>query len=240
MRSARLVVPLAAVALGVLTPGAAHARSAPLVHQLVVFRDGTAKAGAVGAAKTTVKVGRRRCAVGAGTPLAALARSRVASLRLHDYGSCSRSAGDAAGLYVRSIRRDVARGENGWVYKVGQKLAPAGAADPSGPFGNGRLRTGSRVTWFYCRYDQRVHGCQRTLGVTVAAPGGGVLQVAVKAYDDQARSVPAAGATVHAGGATATTDANGNATLTLPAGAYEVFADGAGGVRSQPVSARVG
>jgi|1186.fasta_scaffold402512_1 hypothetical protein len=240
MRSARQIAPLAAVVLGVLAPGAAHALAAPSVEQLVVFRDGTAKAGSVGAGKTTVKVGRRRCAVGSGTPLAALARSRVAKLRLHDYGSCSRRTGDAAGLYVRSIGRDVAKGQNGWVYKVGQKLAPAGAADPAGPFGNGRLRTGARVTWFYCRYDQRVHGCQRTLGVTVAAPGGGVLQVTVKAYDDQARAVPAAGATVHAGGATGTTDANGNSTLTVPAGTYAVFAEGAGAVRSQPVSARVG
>jgi hypothetical protein len=238
VRSVRLVA--AVVVLGVLAPGAAHARSSPLVQQLVVFRDGTAKAGPVGAATTTVRAGRRHCAVAAGTPLAALARSKVAKLGLRDYGSCSRRAGDAGGLYVRSIGRDVAKGQNGWVYKVGQKLAPAGAADPAGPFGNGRLKTGARVTWFYCRYDQRVHGCQRTLGVTVTAPGGGVVRATVKAYDDQARSVPAAGATVHAGGATATTDASGNATLTVPPGTYGVFADGAGAVRSQPVSARVG
>ena len=94
--------------------------------------------------------------------------------------------------------------------------------------------------WFYCRYDQRAHGCQRTLGLTVAAPGGGVLQVTAKAYDDQGRAVPARGATVHAGGAVATTDAHGNATLTVAPGTYDAFADGAGAVRSQPVHARVG
>src|SRR5207247_5007607 len=140
-----------------------------------------------------------------------------------------------AGLYVRKIGPDAARGQNGWVYKVGQKLGTAGAADPAGPFGNGRLKAGAQVTWFYCRYDQRAHGCQRTLGLTVAAPGGGVLQVTAKAYDDQGRAVPARGATVHAGGAVATTDANGNATLTVAPGTYDAFAHGPGPVPSHPV-----
>jgi hypothetical protein len=204
-----------------------------------VFRDGSAKAQSVTDAQTTVRLGRRRCAVGAGTPLAALVRSHVANLGLHDYGSCSRHTRDAGGLYVRSIGHDKARGQDGWVYKVGQKLAPAGAADPSGPFGNGRLKTGSQVTWFYCRYDNAVHGCQRTLGVTATAQGGAIA-VAVKAYDDQARAVPAAGAMVHAGSATATTDAHGNATLTVAPGTYDVFAAGAGAVRAQPARVRVG
>jgi hypothetical protein len=239
MRRVRLIPPLAAVILGALAPGAAHA-SAPLVHELVVFRDGSAKSVSVAAAQSTVKVGRRKCAVPAGTALAALIRGKPGKLGMHDYGSCSRRAADAAGLYVRSIRHDVAKGQDGWVYKVGQKLAPAGAADPAGPFGNGRLKTGARVTWFYCRFDQAAHGCQRTLGVTVTAPGGGVVQVTVRAYDDQARAIPAAGARVHAGGATATTDANGNATLAVAAGTYDVFADGAGAVRSQPVRVKAG
>ncbi|MFL5886786.1 MAG: hypothetical protein ACJ77M_17080, partial [Thermoleophilaceae bacterium] len=144
------------------------------------------------------------------------------------------------GLYVRSIRRDVAKGQNGWVYKVGQKLAPAGAADPSGPFGNGPLRKDAQVTWFYCRYDQRAHGCQRTLGLAASAPGGGALTVTVKAYDDQARAVPAAGAVVHFGSSGATTDANGVVRLNVATGAYELYADGAGAVRAPPVHVSVG
>jgi hypothetical protein len=238
MRRARLLSQVAAVALGALAPGAAHAASSPLVHQLVVFRSGAAVVKNVTAAQVTVSAGSKRCAVGAGTPLAALARSRVAKLGIHDYGSCSRSPRDAGGLYVRSIGHDAGRGQNGWVYKVGQKLAPAGAADPAGPFGNGRLKNGAQVTWFYCRYDNRVHGCQRTLGVTVAPAAGG-MRVTVKAYDDQARAVPAAGAAVHAGTATATTDSNGNASLSVPAGSYAVYADGAAGVRSQAVGVTV-
>jgi hypothetical protein len=239
VRRVRLPSLLAARALGSLGPGAAHAATAPLVHQLVVFRDGSAKTADVTAAQTTVRAGRKRCAVSAGTPLAALARSRVAKLGVRDFASCSRKPADASGLYVRSIGSDAGRGQNGWVYKVGQRLATAGAADPAGPFGSGRLKRGASVTWFYCRYDARAHGCQRTLGLTATAPGGGVLKVTVKAYDDQGRAIPAAGATVHAGSATAATDASGNASLTLPAGPYAVFADGAGTVRSQPVHADV-
>ena len=240
MRRVRFVAPLVAVFAGALLPGAAHARTAPVVRQLVVFRDGSAKAQSVTAAQATVRLGRKRCAVGAGTPLAALVRSHVAKLGLHDYGSCSRRARDAGGLYVRSIGRDKAHGQDGWVYKVGQKLAPAGAADPSGPFGNGRLKNAAQVTWFYCRYDNAVHGCQRTLGVTATAQAGGAIAVTVKAYDDQARAVPAAGATVHVGSATATTDSNGNATVAVAPGSYDVFAAGAGAVRSQPARAKAG
>jgi hypothetical protein len=239
MRRAGQLSLLAALALGAFAPGAAHAVSAPLVHQLVVFRSGAAKASNVTAAQVSVRAGSKRCAVGAGTPLAALVRSRVARLGIHDYGSCSRSPRDAGGLYVRSIGSDAGRGQNGWVYKVGQRLAPAGAADPAGPFGNGRMKNGAQVTWFYCRYDGRVHGCQRTLGLTVAPATGGV-RVSVKAYDDQGRATAAAGVTVHAGAATAVTDASGNASVSLPAGSYEVFADGAAVVRSPPVRATVG
>jgi hypothetical protein len=231
MRRVRLCSLLAAVALGAFAPGAAHARTGPLVHQLVVFRSGLAKAKDVTASQATARVHGRRCAVPAGTPLAALVRSRIASLGLKDFGSCSRHPSDAGGLYVRSIAHDVAHGQNGWVYKVGQKLAPAGAADPAGPFGNGRLKKGAQVTWFYCRFSNAAHGCQRTLGVAVTPAAGG-LQVAVKAYDDQARAVPAAGVTVHAGSASAVTDSGGNATLTLAPGGYGVYADGGGFVRS--------
>src|SRR4051794_5937296 len=109
MRSARLVAPLAAALLGALAPGAAHARTPPLVKQLVVFREGSSKIKSVAAAQTTVRAGRRDCAVGAGTPLAALARSRVAKLSIKDYGSCSRRPADAGGLYVRKIGPDPAK-----------------------------------------------------------------------------------------------------------------------------------
>jgi len=208
---------------------AAAAPAAANVRQLVVFRSGEAVQGQVKAAGTKVKVGSRTCAVPARTSLAALLRSHVGPVNLHDYGSCSSKAADAAGLYVRKIRKDAAHGPNGWVYKVGHTTAPAGAADPTGPFGHGRLEPGARVTWFYCHMGAR--GCQRTLDITkVTAPAqDGSVRVTVRAFDDSGTGKPAAGATVHSGGATAKANAQGVATITPSGG---MFASKPGLVRS--------
>jgi hypothetical protein len=131
---------------------------------------------------------------------------------------------------VRAIGPDANKGFDGWVYKVGQKIATAGAADPGGPFGRGRLKDGQRVSWFYCRLVQQ--SCQRTLALKATASAPGQITVTVRSYDDRGKSVPAAGATVRAGDVTATTDDSGTATLTLPAGAYRVHAERTGEIRS--------
>jgi hypothetical protein len=201
----------------------------PVVEQLVVFRSGRAVGRRVGAAATTARVGRRRCAVGSATALAALIRSRPGRLRINDYGSCSRRARDAGGLYVRAIGRDRGRGQNGWVYKVGHELATAGAADPKGPFGRGRLRARQRVTWFFCVYRR---GCQRTLSLRATPIAGGVVSVRVRGYDDGAKGVAVPGATVSAGGVRAVTDDLGVAVLSLRRGRHVVRASKPGSVRS--------
>jgi hypothetical protein len=151
-------------------------------------------------------------------------------VKLKDYGSCSAKPADAGGLYVSRIRKDVARGSNGWVYKVGNKVATTGAGDPSGAFGSGLLKPGARVTWFYCR--MKANGCQRTLAIKPEARGGGELRVTVRAYDDRGKAKLVSGATVHAGEATAKTGANGVATLTVPAGPTNVYATATSLVRS--------
>jgi hypothetical protein len=203
--------------------------AAPRARQLIVFRDGSAASGTVSTRATRVRVEGRRCAVGPATALAALVRSRPGRLRLRDFGSCSRRARDGAGLFVAGIRDDVNRGQDGWVYKVGRRAATAGAADPAGPFGRGRLRAGQRVTWFYCRLRQG--GCQRTLEVKWRAEPG-VLVAAVRGYDDEARGVPVEGASVSAGGSEALTDTRGEARLPLPAGRYRAVAEKGGMIRS--------
>jgi hypothetical protein len=214
----------AALAVAALAPASAQA-GAPRVTQLVAFRDGSAVQKKVTARAATAHVGGATCAVGSATPLAALLHSGVGPLKLKDYGACSKRARDAAGLYVGAIAKDRARGANGWVYKVGNKVASAGAGDPSGPFGRGRLRAGARVTWFYCRMSVRTSSCQRTLGI---ARAGGTATV--RAYDDRGRGKLVAGATVHYGASTATTDANGVAQV--PAAATHVWAEAPGTVRS--------
>ena len=220
----------AALAAAALAPVADAA--APRVSQLVAFRDGDANQKRVTARAATANVGSRRCAVGAATPLAVLIRSGIGPLRIKDYGDCSGRAVDAAGLYVSAIKGDRARGQNGWVYKIGNKVATAGAADPSGPFGRGRLRTGQRITWFYCRMNLRTSSCQRTLGLTAETPGGGTVHVTVRAYDDRGKSRPRAGATVHSEVATATTGSDGKVTMTLPRGRNVLWATSPGAVTS--------
>ena len=157
-RARTLAIPVLA-ALMAAGAGAAPAAAAK-VRQMVVFRDAHALTKRVSTDATKVTVAGRRCAVAGRTPLAALVRSNPGRIRLRDFGACSSRPSDAAGLLVTGIDGDRNRGQRGWVYKVGHRAATAGAADPSGPFGHGRLRAGQRVTWFYC---VRAADCQRTL-----------------------------------------------------------------------------
>jgi hypothetical protein len=203
--------------------------AAPRIEQLVVFRDGSAVTKTVSTRATRVRVEGRRCRAGTATALAALVRSRVGRLRLLDFGACSRRARDGGGLFVKSIRGDVSRGQSGWVYKVGRRAATAGAADPTGPFGRGRLRAGQRVTWYFCRLRQG--GCQRTLELSTRTEPG-TLVASVRGYDDEGRGAAVEGATVSAGGQSALTDAGGEARLTLPPGRYRAVAAKPGVIRS--------
>jgi hypothetical protein len=227
--SARVTASIAAAAAALAV--AAPAAAAPTVHQLVVFRSGSFKQKTVRAKEAHVRVGHKRCAVAAGTPLAALVTSRVAKIGLHDFGSCSSRARDGSGLFVRKLGPDANADQNGWVYKVGHKGGSAGAADPSGPFGHGRLRSGADVLWFYCRM-QPSGSCQRTLSLDkVNAQTGGVL-VQAGAYNDQGRRIPAVRVTVHVDSATGVTDSSGTVRIAAPAGRHKVWADGGGYVRS--------
>jgi hypothetical protein len=188
----------------------------------------------------SVRVGGRRCAVGRATPLSALAGTRL-KLGFRDYGSCGRSPRDAGALYVKRIGAERARGTAGWVYKVGRRAGTTGAADPSGPFGRGKLKRGARVLWFWC---VQVSGgtCQRTLEVSSdssVAPGA-MLPVTVRGYDDNGRGAAVPGATVRLGSATAVSDATGVAQVAAPAsGAARLTAEHAGMVRSWPRTVRV-
>jgi hypothetical protein len=215
---------LAAMALA--SPPAAGA--VPKVRHMVVFRDGHALTKRVSTARTTVGVGRRRCAVGDGLALAALARSKPGRLRIRDFGACSSNPRDAGGLLVTGIGADRNRGQRGWVYKVGRRAATAGAGDPAGPFGHGRLRNRQRVTWFYCL---RAAECQRTLEVRVTPMAGGIVAT-VRGYDDAGDGVPIEGASVSAGGVSGLTTADGRVQVALSSGTHRVVARKEGMVRS--------
>jgi hypothetical protein len=225
---------IAALVTSVAAPAGAAAAS-PRVDVMVAGRASVLAAPRfVRASATTVLVGRHRCGVAAATPLAALAavrRGHGPAFRLRDYGACTRRAVDSSALFVTQIGSDRNRRADGWVYKVGRRVPSIGAADPSGR----RLRTGDRLTWFYCR-AQSSGGCQRTLEVAPLSGAGQPLRVLVRGYDDNGRAVAVAGATVTAGAQTAVTGADGTASFpALGAITRSVRAQRAGMVESFPV-----
>jgi hypothetical protein len=224
---ARALILGGVAAMALASPPVAGA-AAPKVQQLVVFRSGDAVQKSASTRQVSVGVGRRRCAAGDGTALAALARSKPGSLRLRDFGACSSRPRDSAGLIVTRIGPDRNRGQRGWVYKVGRRAASAGAGDMGGPFGRGRLRAGQRLTWFYC---VRAGDCQRTLEVR-ATPMPGGIAATVRGYDDAGDGVPVEGASVSASGVTGVTAADGTVQLALPAGTHRLVARKDGLVRS--------
>jgi hypothetical protein len=250
MRRALLIAALLAPAVaapaaaGAATSDPAVSARATTVDLMVVGKERVLHtAGEVRLAGHTVRVGGRRCAIHRSTPLAALLATRL-TVRLRDFGSCGRSVRDSGQLYVSRIGREREGGRGGWVYKVGRRAGSAGAADPAGPFGNGRLRAGQRVLWFWCELGS-TDGCQRTLEARPdrrrAAPGE-TLGVTVRGYDDNGRGVAVEGATVRLGAVEAVTGADGAATLTVPAqtGALQLTATRDGMVQAFPSEVRVG
>jgi hypothetical protein len=215
--------PLAIVLLtGVAALAAAPAAGAARVGVLVVGPHGVLRGPEqVKLKPRTVRVGHRRCAVGATTPLSVLAGTGL-KLGVRDQGACGKDPRNSGALYVFRVGRFGERGRSGWVYKVGNRAGTTGAADPAGPFGTGRrLHGGQRLLWFWCMLGTG-GGCQRTLDArpdrTSAAPGE-TLRVTVRGYDDQGAGVPVAGAAVRLGSASAVTGADGVATFTVPAAA---------------------
>lgn len=239
--SARTRTLAACTALTFVVGAASASAATPTVESMVVGRDKVlAPAAQVRAGAAKVKAGRRTCKVGAATPLAVLVAARKAggpAFAVRDYGTCSaKRTADAGGLFVTRIGGETNKGQDGWVYKVDGRNGTTPAADPSGAFGTGRLlRTGQRVLWFWC--DMGASGCQRTLRVdaprTVSPTG--TLTVRVKGLDDRGKAAPVAGAAVTAGAASATTAADGTATLAGPwSGTITVEAAKAGLVPSFP------
>ena len=188
---------------------AAAPAAAAKVDVMVVGKAGVLHQGRVAPRDVHVIAGGRRCRVAATTPLALLVRTGL-TVRVRDYGSCSSSERDAAGLFVTRVGPDRNRGRDGWVYKAGRKVSSRGAGDAGS-------RAGARLVWFWCVTGPK--GCQRTLVATPAASQaapGSALRVTVRGYDDAGKGIAVEGATVTLAGATATTGADGVATLAVP------------------------
>ena len=142
--------------------------------------------------------------------LAAMRRAGGPGFALRDYGHCGASPKDSAELFVDSLAGEANSGQDGWEYKVDSVAGSTGAADTSGPMGDGRrLSSGQRVLWFWC--NATGGGCQRTLEVapsTLAVSPGASLTVTVTGYENEGRGTPIGGASVALGLHTATTSAS--------------------------------
>ena len=243
-----LAVGLVAVVVAMVAAGSApvasgSAASAPSVQSMIVGSSGAiiSPARTVTASATTVDVRGRSCSVAAGTPLAVLAAVRRVGgpgFALRDYGHCGASPASSAQLFVYSLAGETNSGQDGWEYKVDSVSGSTGAGDPSGPMGDGRLlSSGERVLWFWC--DASGGGCQRTLqarpSASAVSPGASVT-VTVTGYENEGRGAPVGGAIVPLGSDFASTAANGQARLVVPAapGRYAVDATRRGLVPSFP------
>ena len=232
----------------------AVAASGPSVSVQLTGLGATRTAGpkTVSAASFTRSVGTasaaRTCRIASGTPLAAL-RALGVTFVVKDFGRCSLNVIDSASLFVDSVRGVAGTGMQGWSYKVNNRAGSAGAADPKGPFGSGALRSGSKVLWFWCRYDPQTYACQPNLVIVAPTRVGRArtFTVEVREYDDAGKAKPAADALVRIPGVgEATTGPTGKVSFTAlkTVGAMEVKAvEGrmfvSGGGRPEAFPARV-
>jgi hypothetical protein len=125
------------------------------------------------------------------------------------------------GDYVDSIGGEAASGQEGWLYLVNAVAPNVGA-------GVYPLKGADDVVWYWG--DAGWKPTRLTLSAS-SAPSAGSAVASVQ-YFDSASWLPLPGATVHAGSSTLTTDASGTVVLALPDGAYRVFAEKSGYVRS--------
>ncbi len=215
-----LILTSAVIALSVIGSDAIGKTSIKRVNVMVVGPKGQlAGASLLRARSGTVRAGKKRCKVAANTPLAALvaaSRRNKFGFRIKDFGSCSkRMAASSSQLFVNKIGSFSNKGSDGWFFKVNDKAGTTGSADPSGPFGNGRLSSGDRVAWFYCKYKKSSGSCQRTLRLVsnTTARKGKRYKVKVVGYDNSKRGRAIRKARVSLGGQTALTDNKGRASF---------------------------
>lgn len=235
----RLAVTAGALALALAggLPAAASAAQAPLVEVSVVTRSGQLLGPLqVRAREVVTKVGGKRCAVAAGTPLAALLglrakpAAKVPAPRFTDYSGCGLRPSSSGRLYLSGLGADRATGAAGWVYDLNGKRGTNGAAERSGPFGRGRLKDGQRLVWSWCHADTDPDGsCGPALRLTVPRTADPAAPLSVRVAErsgpegEEREVLSRAGtvvivATTLAGAelARATTDGQGLASLSVP------------------------
>ncbi len=222
MRARAAIAALLAVAAPLAATATAAAARPPTVPMMVVGKTRTLMAArSVSLKATSIKIGRRRCSVAAGTALAGLVDARLKP-RVTNAAGC-----DPASMFVTKVGPDANHGSAGWEYKINHTSPSPSAGDPGG-----RLRAGQQLVWFWCA---RASACQRTLALTVSGSRlSATSRVTVTGYDDNGHGRRIAGATVHVDATMVTTGADGTATVTLTPGRHTLYATKTGLVQSFP------
>ncbi len=187
------------VASGGWAAPATAATKSPTVDQLVVFKSGKARQGDGPRAGHHGAGRRRRCALAprhAARGAGALAPGSDRAARLRLVLAAARPSGGQ--LFVRSIRGDRNRGQDGWIYKVGRRLGTRGRRRPRGAV---RPRTAAHgaarhlVLLPLTRGELPAHA-----GAEGHAARRRLVTVIVRGYDDNGRGVTVPGATVSGSG----------------------------------------
>ena len=133
------------------------------------------------------------------------------------------------GPYLDQINSDTAAGLKGWLYFVNNISPNIGAASYM-------LQPSDTVLWYFGDFDW----LPTRLVMDNSKIGGGASAVAtVEEFKNQAFA-PLPGATIHFGATSATTDANGKATISANPGFYQISAEKNGYVRSNVVLLQIG
>ena len=222
MSARAAIAALLVVAAPLAAAATAAAARPPTVQMMVVGKTRTLMgARSVSLKASSIKIGRRRCSVAAGTALAGLVDARLGP-RVTNAAGC-----DPASMFVTKVGPNANHGFAGWEYKINRTSPSPSAGDPGG-----RLRAGQQLVWFWC---VRASACQRTLALTVSGNRlSATSRVTVTGYDDNGHGRRIAGATVHVDRTTVSTGADGTATVTLTPGRHTLYATKSGLVQSFP------
>lgn len=112
-----------------------------------------------------------------------------------------------------------------WAIKVNHAMAQVGSDDVV-------IHPGDQILWMPSTFGVAAPELDIT-GPAAPVANGAQFAVHVTAYDDNAVATPGSGVTVTYGGQVATTDAQGNATLTAQAGWGDIVASAPGSIRDE-------
>lgn len=119
------------------------------------------------------------------------------------------------GQYVKRIGSDTAVGTSGWLYLVNWRQPSTSASDY-------RLHAGDYVTWYFGEFDW--NPLRLTILNRSQAQQNGNVTVLVEEYINQNSWRKVSGANVFAGGSLLTTNSQGQASIQLNRGTYDLYA----------------